>query len=407
MNFFKYIYIAFCRIYQTILYYFMKFFKWDPPETIQGPNSILQIPELLQKKGIKKPLIVTDKGITKLGLCDQLKNKLTESNIPYVYFDDTQPNPVIKNIEDAKSIYEQNCCDSIIAVGGGSAIDTAKIAACRIVRPRTPVTWLSGVLGVLVKLPPIIAVPTTAGTGSEATIVAVVVDPKTHHKFALIDPTIRPSIAVLDPCLTLTLPMQITSTTGMDALTHAIEAYIGRSNVQQTIDDAEKSVKLIFDNLEKVYKNGDDIIGRMKMLQASYYGGLAFTHAFIGNVHAIAHALGGLYNVPHGLANAIILPYVLDYYGDTIYKQLARLADIVNLTDVNESAEVKAKAFINEIREMNKRMNIPDKFDCIKKNDVKILVDRIIKEANPLYPVPRIMDAQECEEIIRNISSNL
>lgn len=385
----------------------MKFFKWDPPETIQGPNSILQIPTFLKKKGLKKPLIVTDKGITNLGLCDGLKSKLTESKIPYVYFDDTQPNPIIKNIEDTKDVYEQNKCDSIIAEGGGSAIDTAKIAACRIVRPRTPVHWLSGVLGVIVKLPPIIAVPTTAGTGSETTIVAVVVDPKTHHKFALIDPTIRPSCAVLDPCLTLSLPKHITSTTGMDALTHAIEAYIGRSNVKQTIEDAEKCVKLVFENLEKVYQNGDDIIGRMKMLQASYYGGLAFTHAFIGNVHAIAHALGGLYNVPHGLANAIILPYVLDYYGDTIYNQLARLADVVKLTDANESSEFKAKKFIKEIREMNKRMNIPDKFDCIKRKDIKIMVDRIIKEANPLYPVPKIMNSQECEEIIKNISSNL
>lgn len=385
----------------------MKFYKWDPPETIQGPDSILQIPSFLQKKGIKKPLIVTDKGITKVGLCEKLKEKLTESNIPYEYFDDTQPNPIIKNIEDTKDKYEKSGCDSIIAVGGGSAIDTAKIAACRIARPRTSIKWLSGVLGVIVKLPPVIAVPTTAGTGSETTIVAVVVDPKTHHKFALIDPTIRPFCAVLDPCLTLSLPKQITSTTGMDALTHAIEAYIGRSNCKQTIIDAEKSVKLIFENLEKVYKNGDDLIGRMKMLQASYYGGLAFTHAFIGNVHAIAHALGGLYNVPHGLANAIILPYVLDYYGDIIYTQLARLADVVILTDLNESVDVKAKTFINEIREMNKRMNIPDKFNCIKENDINTLVNRIIHEANPLYPVPKIMDAIECEEIIRKISSNL
>lgn len=407
MNIFRFFYNIFCRIFQTIFYLFMKLFNWTPPKRIEGPDSILKLPDYIKSKGIKKPLIVTDKGITKLHLCDPLMKKLEEVGLQYSYFDDVQPNPIIKNIEDARNMYIQNNCDAFISVGGGSAMDTAKVAACRIVRPRTPVTWFAGVLRVLVKLPPFFAVPTTAGTGSETTIAAVVVDPKNHHKFSIMDPVLRPAYAVLDPCLTLTLPKHITSTTGMDALTHAVEAYIGRSNVKETIEDAETAVKLIFENLERAYQNGQDIDARMKMLQASFHGGLAFTHAFVGYVHAIAHALGGLYNVPHGLANAVILPYILEYFGDSIYKQLAKLSDLVNLEDKSESDEVKAKSFINEIKSMNYRMDIPKQFDCINEKDIKTIVRRALSEANPLYPVPKIMNAEECEEIVRKLASNL
>ena len=231
----------------------------------------------------------------------------------------------------------------------------------------------------------------------------MVTDPETHEKNAIADPCLRPKYAVLDPALTIGLPPHITSTTGMDAFTHAIEAYIGKSNVKSTIRYAENATKLIHDNLEKAYQNGKDVEARKNMLKASYYAGAAFTRAFVGYVHAIAHNLGGLYGTPHGLANAVILPYALEWYGKAAYKRLAKLADIIGITNEQMTVEEKGMAFINEIKRMNKTMNIPEKFDFIKEEDIPTLVKRALKEGNPGYPVPKIMNEKDCEQVIRSL----
>ena len=192
----------------------------------------------------------------------------------------------------------------------------------------------------------------------------------------------------------------------MDALTHAVEAYIGKSNVKSTIRYAEEATVLIHENLEKAYINGKDMIARENMLKASFYAGNAFTRAFVGYVHAIAHNLGGMYGTPHGLANAVILPHVLEWYGSKIYKKLAKLADLIGICKENDSIEVKAKAFIEEVKRMNKAMNIPTTFDFIKEEDIPTLVSRALKEGNPGYPVPKIMNKKECEKVIRYLRSN-
>ena len=298
-----------------------------------------------------------------------------------------------------------NKCEGIIAFGGGSPMDCAKAAAARVVKPKQSVKKMRGYLKVHKKLPPFFAVPTTAGTGSETTLAAVVSDPETHEKNAICDTSLRPKYAVLDPQLTVGLPPHITSTTGMDALTHAVEAYIGKSNVKSTIKYSEAAVVLIHKYLEKAYNNGKDIEARENMLKASFYAGCAFTRAFVGYVHAIAHNLGGLYNTPHGLANAVILPHVLEWYGEKIYKKLAKLADLSQISSKNMSDEQKAKAYINEIKRMNKAMNIPETFDFIKEEDIPTLVKRALKEGNPGYPVPKIMNEVECEKVIRSIMS--
>lgn len=281
-------------------------------------------------------------------------------------------------------------------------MDCAKATAARITNPKLPVRKMRGVLKLHHKLPPLFAVPTTAGTGSETTLAAVVTDPATHEKNAINDPRLRPKYAVLDPELTLGLPPHITSTTGMDALTHAVEAYIGRSNVKSTEHYAELATRLIYANLEEVYNNGKNIEARNAMLKASYYAGMAFTRAYVGYVHAIAHNLGGFYGVPHGLANAIILPYVLEYYGETAHARLAKLAVIAGVKTDGTDAE-KAEAFIESIKQLNRNMNIPDKFDMIKEEDIPTIVQRALKEGNPLYPVPKIMDAADCEAVIRRM----
>lgn len=393
---------AYYRAYQSTFKVAMHVFDWSEPEMLEGPGAIKRLPKFIKSKGITNVLVVTDKGLTGLGLLNGLYEKLEEEGVKYTVYDGTQPNPTIDNIEDARQLYLDNNCQGVIAFGGGSPMDCAKATAARVTNPKIPVKKMRGVLKLHHKLPPLFAVPTTAGTGSETTLAAVVSDPTTHEKNAINDPRLRPKYAVFDPELTLGLPPHITSTTGMDALTHAVEAYIGRSNVPSTEAYAEKATKMIFENLYNVYVNGKDIEARDKMLKASYYAGMAFTRAYVGYVHAIAHNLGGFYGIPHGLANAVILPYVLEYFGETAHKRLAKLAEIAGVKKDGTDAE-KANAFIAAVKKLNADMNIPDGFDCIKEEDIPTIVERALKEGNPLYPVPKIMDKADCEAVIRRL----
>ena len=395
---------AYFRIYQKAFFIAQcsPMFDWSEPYVLEGAGAIRKLPALVKEKGLDNVLVVTDKGLMGIHLLDSLFEELEKAGVKYTVYDGTQPNPSIQNIEDARQLYVDNNCQGVIAFGGGSPMDCAKITAARVANPKTPVKKMRGVLKIWHKLPPLFAVPTTAGTGSEVTLAAVVSDPETHEKNACNDPKLRPKYAVLDPELTIGLPPHITSTTGMDALTHAVEAYIGNSNVKSTINYAEKATKMIFDNIETAYADGKNIEARDKMLWASYYAGMAFTRAYVGYVHAIAHNLGGFYGIPHGLANAVILPYVLEFYGESAHKKLAKLSEIAGVKTDGSDKE-KAEAFIEAIKTLNKNMNIPDGFDMIKDEDIPIIVQRALKEGNPLYPVPKIMDKADCEAVIRRL----
>jgi alcohol dehydrogenase len=394
---------AYCRIYQAVFRIVVPLLPWRKPELIEGENSLLKLPVFIKSKGIKKVLIVTDKGISSLGLVEPLKEGLEKEGIAYAFYDKTVPNPTIDNIEEAAALYRENGCEAIIAFGGGSPMDCAKGVGARIARPDKPIPKMKGVLKVLRKLPPLFAIPTTAGTGSEATLAAVITNSETHEKYPINDVVLIPRYAVLDPVLTKGLPKHITSTTGMDALTHAVEAYIGRSNTRETEDMAKKAVKLIFDNLKEAYDNGSNLEARRNMQFAAYYAGVAFTRAYVGYVHAVAHTLGGMYNVPHGLANAVILPVVLEAFGESAHKRLAELADVAGITSEGETDEQKANKFIAAIKEMNAYMQIPTAIKGIKDEDLPILVKRAFKEANPLYPVPRLMGLDEITKIFKAV----
>jgi alcohol dehydrogenase class IV len=378
------------------------FLNWTPPERLEGAGSVKELPKLIKRDGLKKILLVTDKGLTELGLYNGLLEALKKRDIGAVLFDDVRPNPTVDNIEAGLALYLAESCQGIVAFGGGSPMDCAKGIGARLARPNKSILKMRGTLKVIKKIPPLYAIPTTAGTGSECTVAAVVSDPKTHEKGAVNDPVLRPRVAVLDPKLTLGLPPHITSTTGMDALTHAVEAYIGGSNTKDTKRWAEEATALIFANLEKVYADGKDVAARANMLLASHLAGLAFTRAYVGYVHSIAHNMGGIYGTPHGLANAIILPYVLEDYGPAIYTSLAALCDAAGLTGVNGD-EAKAKAFISEIRAMNARMNIPDKIADLRETDIPLIAKRALLEGNPLYPVPVIWDQAHCEAVIHRL----
>ncbi len=395
---------AYYRTYQVVfkIATCLPMFDWSEPYVLEGPGAVRKLPEFIKSKGISKVLVVTDKGLMSIHLLDSLFEEMEKAGLDYVLYDGTQPNPTINNIEEARALYVDNGCNGVIAFGGGSPMDCAKAAAARVANPKTPVKKMRGTLKVWHKLPPLFAVPTTAGTGSEVTVAAVVSDPETHEKNAINDPKLRPKYAVLDPELTVGLPPHITSTTGMDALTHAVEAYIGKSNVKSTEAYAEKATKMIFENIETAYADGKNIEARDAMLKASFYAGQAFTRAYVGYVHAIAHNLGGHYGVPHGLANAIILPYVLEYYGESAHKRLAKLAVIAGVKTDGTDKE-KAEAFIEAIKTLNKNMNIPDSFDMVQEKDIPVIVERALKEGNPLYPVPKIMDKADCEAVIRRM----
>ena len=388
-------YTAYCRTFQSSMRMGMKLMNWRKPDLLQGENSILKLPVLIQKLNLKTVLIITDEGINKLQLMDSLLEGMHEQNIEYVIYSKTVPNPTFTNIEEALALYYLHDCEGIIAFGGGSPMDCAKAVAARIAQPTKSIPDLKGLFKVRKEMPPFFAVPTTAGTGSEGTIAAVVSNSDTHEKFAIMDPVLIPHYAVLDPVLTLNLPPHITSTTGMDALTHAVEAYIGKSNTEETRKYAREAVILIFKYLVRAYEDGSDMKARAEMQRASYLAGLAFTRAYVGYVHAIAHTLGGFYQIPHGFANAVILPHVLRFYGESATKPLAELANIVGIGTINDNDERKAQLFIEEIEALNRKMNIPSKIKGIINRDVPVMVERAIQEANPLYPVPRILNEDE------------
>lgn len=397
-------YKGYCRAYQAVFRVIAQLLSWRKPEIIEGENSLSKLPLVIKNKGVDTVLIVTDKVIASLGLIDPLTTGLDSKGVKYIIYDKTVPNPTINNIEEALAIYKENNCAGIIAFGGGSPIDCAKGVGARVARPDRTISQMKGQLKVRKEMPPFFAIPTTSGTGSEATLAAVITDSKTHEKYAINDMPLIPHYAVLDPMLTIKLPPHITSTTGMDALTHAVEAYIGKSNTKETKDYSKKAVKLIFENLYEAYSNGDNLEARANMQKASHYAGIAFTRAYVGYVHAIAHTLGVFYSTPHGLANAVILPYVLEYFGESVYKSLAELADVAGVGEQGDTYEAKAKKFIDAIKELNRSMNIPQKITSIVDSDIPLMAERALKEANPLYPVPKILGKEDILKLYDRIS---
>jgi len=376
------------------------------PELLKGDDSLSLLVNHKKMKKLKNILIVTDKGLMDLNLLDELFSLLKSKGINYVVYDKVQANPTIENVENGRLLYKEKKCDAIIAFGGGSPIDCAKVIGARVNNSYRSVKKMKGLFKVWLPIPPLFCIPTTAGTGSETTIVAVITDSRTHEKFAINDLKLVPKVAVLNSKLMKGLPPHITSTTGMDALTHAIEAYIGLNGTKLTDEKAKKAVKLIMANLENVYKDGSDLEARADMALASFDAGIAFTRAYIGYVHAIAHNMGGLYGVPHGLANAIILPHVLDFSFKNSIDKLADLAKAASIGDKNDNNEVLARKFIDKIKKMNKNMNIPSSIKELKEKDIPLIIKRVFKEAHPSYPVPRIMSYSDCESLVEQLLVN-
>lgn len=388
----------YCRTFQTVFKIALPFLPYRKPKVI---GSVKALPDIILKKKCSKVLIITDSGIRKLGLTRRLEKVLDAAGIPCIIYDKTVANPTTVNVAEAVKLYLDNGCDCIIGFGGGSSMDCAKAVGARIAKLKQSLAKMKGILKVRRKLPLLMAVPTTAGTGSETTLAAVITDAQTRYKYAINDFPLIPRYAVLDPKVTLSLPPFITATTGMDALTHAVEAYIGNSTTYGTRKDALLAVKLIFENIDAAYEDGSNVEARRNMLHASFYAGCAFTKSYVGYVHAIAHSLGGEYNVPHGLANAVILPMLLEAYGEKIHKKLARLAIAAGLADEDTPCSEAAGQFIRAVKDMKKRFGIGVHIPEIQETDIPKLAHYADKEANPLYPVPVLMDAAKLESFYR------
>ena len=389
MNIFKKTY---CRIFQTCFHLAIPLLPYRDPKIL---DSIEALPQELLERKIKAVLLVTDPIIRKL--TGNLETLLENADIKCVVYDKTNANPTVSNVDEALELYKKEGCEALIGFGGGSSIDCAKAVGARIACPKKSLEQMKGILKIHKRIPLLAAIPTTAGTGSETTVTTVITDDKTHYKYPISDFPLIPLIAVLDPKVTFTLPASLTATTGMDAMTHAVEAFIGGSTTRKTREYSIRAVKLIIANIEKAYKNGQDENARRNMLLASNLAGGAFSRSYVGYVHAVAHSLGGAYNIPHGLANSVLLPIVLRAYGPKAWKKLKKLAVAAGIAFANDHPQVAAEKFIVEIERLNAAMGIPTKLKGIKEEDIPELARRADKEGNPLYPVPVLWNAKELE----------
>jgi len=391
------------RIYHFALKLVTKVVPFPRPSLYQGKEALNDLVANIEKNKLQKLLLVTDDMIKSLGLHENLLKALEANGITIEIYSNVQPNPSIANVEEGVKVYLLAQCQGVICLGGGSVMDCAKLIAVRIARPNKTIPELKGLFRVLRRLPPIYAIPTTAGTGSETTIVAVVSDPANKQKYALTDISLTPKAAVLLPELTYGLPPQITSVTGMDALTHAIEAFVGITGTKFTNQRAMDASRLIFCNLLGAYQDGKNKQYRRDMLLASFYAGEAFTRASVGYVHAIAHSLGGLYGTAHGLANAVILPKVLRWYGAAVEHKLATLADYCQITADSNTPSSKALAFIEAIEKLNKQMDIATGITDLKTEDIPMLAKKALDEAHPEYPVPKFMNQEDCQNLLSSL----
>ena len=413
----------FCRVFQAGMKLGMYFLPWTTPEVVEGQGICLGIASDMKARGFESAFVVMGPNMMKRGLPLPMLEEMKREGIEYRVFDSITADPTDAQVEAGVSEYRQlvktgHVTPTIVLFGGGSPMDCGKAIAACIARPGKSVRQLQGVLKVRDRkhVPFIYAVPTTAGTGSEATMAAVITEHKTHRKKSINDTSIIPHVCVLDAALTTGLPPEITANTGMDALCHAVEAYTnGTYNTKLEKDMAKKAVKLIYDNLYTAYIDGTDVKARQAMQKAAFYAGRAFTRGCVGYVHAIGHTVGGLYGVPHGRAMAVLLPHVMKAYGEAVETRLAELADCCGVTAAGtglngrdmaadrETTAIRAGMFISWIKEINDKMGIPAGFDCIRQEDIPKMAEWADAEANPLYPVPKILSRSELTKLINDI----
>lgn len=368
-----------------------------------GPGKVRKIAEIVRMRNIKRVLVITDEILLKLGLLNSMMEDFKTAGIEVAIFSGVKPDPTFPLVEECLALCKQHCCQAVIAFGGGSVLDTAKVVAVSFTNNKTP-REMVGLLKAKKNGLFLVAVPTTAGTGSEATIAAVISDPETHQKLVVVDPKIVPTEAVLDPELTVGLPPHITAQTGLDALIHALESYLSDYSTTRTRALAEAAIKSIYEHLEYVYNNPSDLQGREALLLASFYAGMAFTSTYVGYVHAFAHTLGRKYGIPHGLSCAIMLPHIMKQYETTCAPQFAKLADLTGVSRLDASMEMKSKQFVESLYDLNKRMGIPAKADQLAQRDIEEICRLAFSESHGTYPVPAYFSSEQAKKLLLSVA---
>ncbi len=370
------------------------------PVTFVGSEAVKELCESIGHQGLRRVLVVTDATLVEIGIVDRVTTALEAAGVEWSLYAGVEPDPTFAQVDTGHAAFVADGCDAVVAVGGGSPMDAAKVIAASATNGGDA-TKLAGKFRVRKPPAPLFAIPTTAGTGSEVTVAAVVSETDTHIKKFFIDPKLLPSMVALDPTLMTGLPPAVTAATGMDALTHAIESYLSKAATSQTRVYATTSVRLVCEHLPTAVADGDDLDARNGMALAAYYGGLAFTRTSVGYVHAIAHNVGAVYGTPHGLANAVALPHVLDFSVDEATQQLAELGELIGVDAVGDAA--RARAFIVAVRDLMETVGIPQTLDAIRADDIPMLAERARAEGFLDYPVPRFMDQAQCEGVLRKM----
>lgn len=385
----------------------MRVIPWQKPVLVEHPGAIGALPAALAEDGLHKVLVVTDRGVLRAGLVNRIYKELERAGVAVEVFSDVHANPTIPDILGGLRRYRAFDCEGVIALGGGSAMDASKMIAALVALPEGSERKLGGLFQVtlrkgLRKLPPLYAIPTTAGTGSETTIVAVVSDPKTHAKYTVMDFPLLPKRVFLDADLTRSLPARVTAQSGMDALVHAVEAYVnGYMATAETRRQARQATEMIFRYLPRAYADGADLEARDKMLTAAFLAGQAFGRATVGYAHSIAHAVGGLTGMAHGELTGICLPPLLEWYGAAAVPRLAELADTIGCTTPEMNDTAKARAFIKEVYALRRSLGLAESLPTLDAAQIETVCRRALREANPLYPVPRIMNLAQCRSFVK------
>jgi alcohol dehydrogenase len=389
-------------LYIALMKFAMKFQDGIRHFAFCGSGASAQLCAHIVRLGFTKVLVVTDKPLRELGIVDKAIAGLKEAGVDVAIFDGVLPDPTFEQVAAGAAVLREHGSEAVLAIGGGSSMDAAKVIAACANSSESPTEWV-GFGKLKHEVLKLFAIPTTSGTGSEATMGAVISDAATHAKSIITGPDLTPTATALDPDLITGLPQHITAATGMDALTHAIEAYIGLWDRGSRLEDAAAAVKLIFENLPTAYHNGSDLNAREGMAVGSYYGGIAINQVNVGNVHAIAHQLGGKYGIPHGLANALVLPHVLEFCRVEAQASLAKLAIIAGLGKEGEGEEQLAYAFIRGVKDLRTEVGIPDHSDKIKPGDYADICAAAIAEGD-LYPVPKLLEEAAVLSILGSIS---
>jgi len=373
------------------------------PLLFSGPGSSRSLCRTIAEFGLRNILVVTDKPLVELGIPSSTIEALNALGVATTVYDGVEPDPTKQVVDAGIALLKQSGCDSVLAFGGGSSIDAAKVIALGAANNCTAEECM-GFKQCDTPSLPFFAIPTTAGTGSEGTFIAVISDNETHAKGGVVDPCLIPRAAALDPELMTGLPPHITAATGMDALTHAIESYIGNWGTPETRFYGLAAINLIFNHLAEACKNGNNLEAREAMAQASYYGGLAITNAMVGYVHAVSHNLGGKYGLPHGLGNAIVLPHVMTLMKEAACTPLSEIAVHVGLGAKGEPQAALAQKLIDRVVALNEEIGIPTTTDVIKSEDIEELADVMLAEGSG-YPTPRFLERDECVNLLKSIQA--